>query len=182
MSAPLHRTNGSGRVPEALRWPRPDVGVDLTETQDGTALPDDLEWHVSYDRASIERFLAEVEAERGRLQNEIEMTQARLEQARAAKVVRAATAQTEVAALVLAAQEKLAAIERQHHEVLETIRAAAVEEAARLLAAARTEADEVRNVATSLSARVNTQPLASAAAASEGSFRASSAEARSDAR
>lgn len=180
MSGTPSGANGSGQVPDALRWPHPDI--DLRDDQEAAILPKELQWHVSYDRPSMERFVAEVEAERARLQKEIDVTKARLEQARAANVVRAATTQAAVGALVLAAQEDLAGIERQHQDVLETIRAAAVEEAARLLAAARAEADEVRNVATSLSARVNRRPHPSAEAASEGCDRAPSADPRSDAR
>lgn len=181
MSAPPRRTNGSVAAPEAHRWPRSEPDVDLTEACKAAAVPQGLEWQVSYDRASIERFLGEVAKERARLHREIEVTKARLEEARAANVVRAATVQAEVAALVLAAQEELAAIERHHQAVLQTIRSAAIEEAARLMAAARAEAEELRNVATSVSARLN-RPYDPTATMSEDPGRVLPADARSDAR
>lgn len=179
MSVTPSGTNGSGQVSDSLRWPRPDI--DIRDDQEAAVVPEELQWHVAYDQPSMERFVGEVEAERARLQKEIELTKARLERASAANVVRAATAQAAVGALVLAAQEDLAGIERRHQEVLETIRAAAVGEAARLLAAARAEADEVRNVATSMSARVNRR-LHPSEAASAGGDRAPSADPQSDAR
>lgn len=113
--------------------------------------PDDLRWQLSYDRASVERYLAEVEAERARLQGEIDRALARRDAAREEIAAREAAAQAELGALVLATQNELERIEAGHREVLDTIRRAAEAEGERVLAAAHREVDAMRNVTASLS-------------------------------
>jgi type IV secretory pathway TrbL component len=111
---------------------------------------DDLQWQLSYDRASVDRYLAEIGTERARLQAEIDEALARRDAARAAIVAREAAAQAELGALVLATQNELERIEAGHREVLDTIRRAAEAEAARVLAAAHREVEAMRNVTASL--------------------------------
>ena len=102
-----------------------------------------VHWQVAYDRGSVDRFIAEVEAERSRLQGQIETTREHLRQARAA-AARQEDAQAELAARFLAVQEELETIERQHRISLDAIGAEAAQAAARLLAAARKEAEAMR--------------------------------------
>jgi len=96
-------------------------------------------WKRSYDRDSVDRFLAEVEAERTRLLGEIERAAARRDTALEAAAASAAAAIASLGEVVLARSHELAQIEEQHAEIVATIRAAAETEAARILAAAERE-------------------------------------------
>lgn len=140
--------------------------VQLSDT-DGTYVPsmeqakvqmtglDEVHWDLAYDRASIDRFTVEVEAERARLLAAIEEAQARAEAAKSGAATRHHSAQAQLGALVLAAQAELAQIEREHHEIVSAIRTNAEAEAARVLAAARAEAAAVRDAASSMGVLVN---------------------------
>lgn len=106
----------------------------------------DLCWQPSYERASVDRFLADVDAERVRLQGVIAATKRHLETLRVA-AARRAEAEAEFAAQVLAVQQELEGIEREHRESLEAIDTVAGHAAARLLDAAREEASAMRAAA-----------------------------------
>lgn len=107
---------------------------------------DDVAWQRSYDRASIERFKAEVSAERARLESEIDAARARITAAETAVADQQREAAT-LGALVLAAQRDLADMEDEHARLVSSIRAAADAEAARVVAAARAEAAAMRATA-----------------------------------
>ena len=102
-----------------------------------------MRWQDSNDRASLDRFIAEVELESTQLQRQIEAARARVQDARAA-ATRRADATADFGALLLVAQNELERIEREHREILEAIGAAAREEAARLVAAACDSAAAIR--------------------------------------
>lgn len=166
-------------------WPSLSVAPPAADDRGGEDVDEltrseDLHWQISYDRASVDRFVAEVEAERARLQAAIEEARARLRQARAEATARQAEAREELGALVLAAQQELEEIERHHRETLEVIQAAAVEEAARLLIRAREEVAAVRATAASLAARVNIQGTGSAPSVDVDALVARLADNRSD--
>jgi cell division septum initiation protein DivIVA len=124
------------------------------EEKSHAASPDALRWQRSYDRASVDRYLAEVAAQRARLQAQIEDALAQRDAARAAIAARDAAAQAELGAIVLATQNELDRIETSHREVVETIQRAAETEAARVLAAARLEVDRMRDGTASLAGLV----------------------------
>lgn len=110
----------------------------------------DIEWQDGYDRASVEQFFAEVEAERGRLTAEIADAQERLQRAQGALEARRLAGHADFTEIVAAAQRELAAVEEEHRELVAAIRKAAVDEAARVLAAARAEAAAVRAMVSTL--------------------------------
>jgi cell division septum initiation protein DivIVA len=114
------------------------------------ATPDDLRWELSYDRASVDRFLTEVDRERTNLQREIDAARAQGEAARAAARAGLADGEAALGAMVLAAQRELVRIEEAHREIVATIRAAAATEATRVLTAAHREAAAVREATASL--------------------------------
>lgn len=109
-----------------------------------------VRWMRSYDRASVERFLAEVDVERTRLVEEICATRARVAEAERRREQEQSDAVAALGALVLAAQAELEAIEREHDDLVAGIREAAELEAERLLSAARAEAEAVRRAAGAL--------------------------------
>ena len=101
--------------------------------------PDELQWRVSYDRESVDRFISEIEVERARLENEIRSARERIERARVGAADRRAQVDAELGALVIAAHKELEEIELQHREILEAI-AVGAQEAVALLSGAREEA------------------------------------------
>jgi hypothetical protein len=119
-----------------------------------TCTPEDVQWRPLYERASVERFLADTEAERVRLHGEIEMAKAQRDAARHVLAARQTAAQAELGALVFDAERTMAALEDAHREVVRTVRDAAETEAARVLAAAHHEVEVMREVTASLAARV----------------------------
>lgn len=147
---------------DEAEWPLVEAHGPGPEEQDGEQGDepavglDDLPWQLSYDRASVNRFVAEVEAERARLHEAIEAARARVQQAQAAATARQVEASEELGALVLAAQRELEEMERHHRLVLDAIAAAAEKEVARLLARAGEEAAAVRATIHSLTARMST--------------------------
>lgn len=124
----------------------------MDESQPGSI--ENVTWQLSYDRESVDRFSAEVEKTRARLQAEIGAARERVAAAEAAIAAHRAEAQAQLGALVLAAHGELAEIEREQRQLMSTIRAAAEAEAARLLEAARTEAEKIRTAAASLEQQV----------------------------
>lgn len=94
-------------------------------------------WRPAYERDSVLRFLAEVEAEESRLGEELEAAQSRLDGASRSRLAREAEARAELGALARAAQAEIVRLEEDHRRRVDAIRAAAADEAARILAAAR---------------------------------------------
>lgn len=119
------------------------------------ATPDDVRWQLSYDRASVDAFLAEVEIERARLQRDIEAARARTEASGRLVEGRGTDALAELGALVVAARTQLTRIEDEHAAIVETIRRASATEAARVLAAAHREVEAMRASTASLARLVH---------------------------
>ena len=115
--------------------------------------PSTVRWQRSYDRASVDRFVAEVEAQRGRLRAEIAAAQAAAHAA-AARTGEARTSD-DLVSLVVDAQRQLDTMEREHQEMVSAIQATAEEEAERILTAARAEAEAVRSSAEAISQLVD---------------------------
>lgn len=113
---------------------------------------DDLHWQTTYDRASIERFVAEVDAERARLQSEIDQARSRLGRAQQAQASRRSDLASQLGDLVMDAHRRLVEMERNHQQLIDTIRATAEEEAARILDAARAAAARLGTAAEQLGA------------------------------
>ena len=99
--------------------------------------PADLRWSLSYDRVSVDRFLAEIEVQRGALQAQIERAVQAREVAEAAAARRHAAGRTDLGEQVVAAWGELDRLEAEHREIVTTIREAAEREATRVLAAAK---------------------------------------------
>lgn len=116
------------------------------ETSFGRMVPH-LHWQVSYDLASVDRYLAEIEAERASIERQMEHASERVQRAKKAAERRAA-AEAELGARILAAQEEFERIQQEQREAVDAIRAAAGAEADRVLAAAREEAEAMRAAAT----------------------------------
>lgn len=106
----------------------------------------EITWREGYDRESVERFLAECEAERARLLGAIAEQHERQRAAEQAAAAHREADQADFAAIVAAAHRELAEVEEEHKELVAAIRKAAVDEAARVLAAARAEAAAVRSM------------------------------------
>lgn len=109
-------------------------------------------WRASYDRESVDAYLAAVEAERERLLDEIRFAEERA--AAAQEQLRANTTGREarLGALVLAARDEIDRLDRDHRAAVAAIRAQAEDEAARLRERAKADAAAVREVVASLSA------------------------------
>lgn len=82
----------------------------------------DFTWERSFDRASVERFLADAADKRGELQSELAVVRDRIATARQALERREADQRDALAALVAAAREQLAALEAEHAAALEAAR------------------------------------------------------------
>lgn len=105
---------------------------------------ENVSWQLSYDRASVERFVADVEATRSSLEAEIDDAKRRLLQAQEAKTERRSDLPAELGALVLAAQREFVELERSHLEMVNSIKEAASLEAMRILETARLETTQLR--------------------------------------
>ncbi len=106
---------------------------------------EDLSWKPSFDRASVDAYLAEVEIERARLQAEISAARAAIEASERAVAARQSEAVSELGAAVVAGRSRLAQIEDEHAQIIATISEAAAKESARILAAAYREAAAMRD-------------------------------------
>jgi hypothetical protein len=135
----------------------PTATVDRPAPRDAVG-PAELRWHRSYERAGIERFVAEVEAERARLRAELDAARAATAAAAARSVAGQAAAQASLGALVIETQRELEAMERAHQETIDGIRSAAAAEATRVLEAAHAEAAAVRSAAAAISQIVEGSP------------------------
>jgi len=100
-------------------------------------IPPELELPGSSDRACVETFLAEAEAERSRLRLEIGTARQRLLAAEAATEASSLGALARLGALVLAAHRELAEARRVDRAAVAAIEAEAEAEVKRILAAAR---------------------------------------------
>ncbi len=109
-------------------------------------------WRASYDRESVDAYLAAVEAERERLLDEIRFAEERA--AAAQEQLRANTTGREarLGALVLAARDEIDRLDHEHRAAVAAIRAQAEDEASRLRERAQADAAAVREVVASLSA------------------------------
>ncbi|MGH9273320.1 MAG: hypothetical protein ACRDZU_01630 [Acidimicrobiales bacterium] len=114
-----------------------------------------MRWKLRYERAAVDRFLADTDAERSRLQAEIEVAQAQRDAARRVVAARETEAQATLGAFVFEYEREMAELEVSHHEVITTIRAAAEGEAARVLAAAQREVAAMRDLTVSLTPLVS---------------------------
>ena len=123
---------------------------------------DGVTWAPAYDRASVERYLESLDAERARLESEIADADRRTVAAREALTARTSELEAALGAVVLAARSELARIEREQQETVAAIRADAEAEAARIREAARLEAATVRDAATALGSTSPTEGRADA--------------------
>jgi hypothetical protein len=136
------RLNGNGRSPVDPAVPAGLEGVT---------------WSAAYDRASVERYLESLDADRTLLEAEIAEAERRTSAARDALAARTAELEAALGAVVLAARSQLERIDREQQEAVAAIRAEAEAEAARIREAARQEAETVRAAASSLSALAQTE-------------------------
>ena len=104
---------------------------------DASGSTDGLSWQRSYDRASVERYLAEAEARSTQLRAQVAEAQQRVERARAALAKREAARSAELAAMVADAHRQLAALEADHAAAVEATHAAAQAHTDRILSEAR---------------------------------------------
>ena len=111
---------------------------------------DAVTWHLAYDRESVERYLAALDRERTRLEDEISEAEQRIASADAARTRRTAEQEAGLGAVVSAARAELDRIERERADAVEAIRAEATAEVARIQEAARVEVEAVRAAASSL--------------------------------
>lgn len=116
--------------------------------------PSELQWQVSYDRESVDRFVSEIEVERARLDGEIKSARERIERARAGAADRRARVEAELGALVIAAHRELEEIELQHREILDAI-AVGAQQAVAILSAAREEAAAMLATAATLATHLS---------------------------
>lgn len=98
-----------------------------------------LVWERTYDRASVESFLAAAEAERAHLLAEIEAARKRLAGSEERKATAILDGQIRLAGLVQAAHRELEEARRENESAVEAILGAADIEAAGILAAAHRE-------------------------------------------
>lgn len=149
------RTNGRVLRPADLDPADPPATVVPAAADAGEgSIPElaGVAWRASYDRESVDAYLAAVEAERERLLDEIRFAEERA--AAAQEQLRANTTGREarLGALVLAARDEIDRLDREHRAAVAAIRAQAEDEAARLRERAQADAAAVREVVASLSA------------------------------
>jgi len=104
-------------------------------------------WPGSSDRASIERFLAEVDAERKRLLAEIEAAGRRRAIAEKAALTHERALQSALGAIVVAAHQEILEVEQEHAVSIAALLASADAEVSALLAMARVEAARIQETA-----------------------------------
>lgn len=137
-----------------VQLPDTDAEYRRTMEQAQPGGPHDVRWELSYDRASVARFTAEVDQEVARLEAEIEAARAHITAAASGVADRDVAGKAELGDLVLAAQKEVAGIEHEHHLLIALIREAAEAEATRQIAAARAEAEAIRDAARMMGASV----------------------------
>lgn len=127
--------------------------------------PEAITWTRSYDRESVDRFLAEVEAHRTGLLRDIDRAIARRDAALESAAAKAAAAAAALGAIALARSSDVARLEEEHQELVATIRSAAETEATRILTAAEREVaamNEATAAMAALAAPSSTAPSAPA--------------------
>jgi hypothetical protein len=121
-----------------------------------------VSWRPSYDRESVDRYLAEVEAEKERLLAEIAAAEERAEAAEARCRTGAAEQSTErdalLGTLMMAARAEVDRVDAEHRAVISAIHALAEEEASRIRVQAEADAAAVRDVVASLSSLAPATP------------------------
>jgi hypothetical protein len=113
---------------------------------------EDVAWRSSYDRADVDRYLAEVEAEKGRLLAEIRVAEEREAAAQGRCQERAEERDDLLGSLLLAARAEIDLVDDEHRAAVAAIRAEAEEEAAGIRDRAQIEATAVREAVASLTA------------------------------
>ncbi len=122
-----------------------------------------ITWTRSYDRQSVDRFLAEIEAQRAGLLRDVERASARRDAALELVAGRTTAAAAALGAIVIARSSDVAKLEEEHQEVIATIRSAAETEAARILTVAEREVaamHEATAAMVALAAPSSTAPVA----------------------
>jgi regulator of protease activity HflC (stomatin/prohibitin superfamily) len=117
---------------------------------------EDLAWRPSYDRESVDQYLAAVEAEKVRLLAEIRLAEERTAAAQERYQVNATERDALLGALLLAAREEVDRVDAEHRTTVAAIRAEAEEEAARIRDRAQADATAVRDVVASLTGLTGT--------------------------
>ena len=111
---------------------------------------EDVTWRPSYDRESVDRYLAAVEAEKARLLAEIRAAEERTAAAQERYQENAAERDALLGELLLAARAEIDRVDTDHRTTVAAITAAAEEEATRLRDRAQADAAAVRDVVASL--------------------------------
>lgn len=131
----LHDRNPA---PQPASRPRLDAGEARPEAQ---APP--LRWQKSYERASVDRFLTEVEQERDRLREQITVAREQLRHAKAV-AVESAEAQAKLAERFREVQREFDEAEDEHRTRVAAIAASASGAASRLMESASEHAAAIR--------------------------------------
>ncbi len=139
-------THSGWPTPSAARRDRDSTRLDGLRSVTSA----EVTWKPLYERAAVEKFLSDMEAERAHLAAEIEVAQAQRDAARRVRSTRELEAQAELGALVFTLERQMAELEDSHREVIATIRDAAEAEASRVLAAARREVAAMRDMTATL--------------------------------
>jgi len=113
-------------------------------TRDLVEAAREMTWHRAYERASVERYLEQAQAERSRLLGEIEEADRRVAAAQAGAGAPDLMAQARIGSLVLDAHRQLEDAVRENQHAVAAIEAEADVEVARILAAARAEVRSIR--------------------------------------
>lgn len=112
----------------------------------------DVDWRQSYDRESVDRYLAAVEVEKARLLAEIRVAEERAAAAQQRQRVSTTERDARLGALVLAARDEIERIDAEHRATVAALRVQAEEEAARIRDRAQADAAAVREVVASMTA------------------------------
>lgn len=108
-------------------------------TTDLFRLAGEITWHPSYDRARVEQFLEEAEAESARLLAQIEAARQRIDRAAAAASASTVEARARLGLQVLEAHRELAETRRRNAAQVAKVLGDAEAQAEEILAAARGE-------------------------------------------
>lgn len=111
----------------------------------------ELAWHSAYDRESVERYFAEVDAARATLLAGISAAEARVAEAEQGLAAQVEVDEARLGALVVAARAEMDRLEDEHRQAVQRLRAEAFAEAAELLAVAEREAADIARASESVS-------------------------------
>lgn len=123
----------------------PIAGLDDIAGLEGIA------WRPSYDRESIDRYLAAVEAEKSRLRAEIRLAEERAATAQERCQASSTERDALLGTLLLTARAEMDRVDTEHRTRISAIYALAEEESARIRDQAQADASAVREVVASLS-------------------------------